>query len=245
MGDRYEAESDIGKRHTVRRPASTVFMTHPGRDLVKVLIVDDHPLVRAGLQLLLANAGDAEVVGEAADGETALRLAAARRPDVVLMDCVLGELSGVEATKMLLAAHPRLKILGFSALDDAAAVRALLDAGAAGYALKGSSPEELAGAVHTVAKGGTYLAPQIASALVAAERQQAMTAAQLASLSPREAEVLRRIAQGQPVKGAALALGLSPRTLETYQGRAMLKLNLHSRTDLVRCAMRLGWLQSD
>src|SRR5687768_9196093 len=91
--------------------------------LVKVFIVDDHPLVRAGLRLLLAEGGAAEVVGEAADGPTAVRVAEAHRPDVVLMDCVLPELSGAQATKMLLAAHPWLKVLGFSSLDDVASVR--------------------------------------------------------------------------------------------------------------------------
>lgn len=95
-------------------------MSHSGRSPVRVLLVDDHPLVRAGLRLLLAEGGDAEVVGEAADGQTALEMATVLQPDVVLMDCLLPGLGGAEATKLQLAAHPRLKVLGFSALDDAA-----------------------------------------------------------------------------------------------------------------------------
>jgi DNA-binding NarL/FixJ family response regulator len=209
------------------------------------LLVDDHPLVRTGLRLLLAEDEEAEVVGEAADGETAVRMAAALRPDVVLMDCMLPGISGAEATKLLLAAQPRIKVLGFSALDDAATASALLEAGAAGYVLKGSSPAELARAVRTVADGGSYLAPKVADALGTERERRAVDDAQLASLSPREAEVLRLFAQGQSLKDAAVVLGISPRTLETYKARAMSKLNLCSRADLVRHALRCGWLQGD
>jgi DNA-binding NarL/FixJ family response regulator len=212
---------------------------------IKVLIVDDHPLVRAGVRLLLAEGGVAEVVGEAADGRAAVLMAEAHRPDVVLMDCVLPELSGADATKMLLAAHPWLKVLGFSSLDDVTSVRELLAAGAAGYARKGSSATELACAVSTVAEGGRYLAPQLATAVIAAERRKAEDEVRLATLSRREAEVLRRIAQGRPVKEVAGALALSPRTLETYRQRAMNKLKLHSRSELVLCAARFGWLRGD
>jgi DNA-binding NarL/FixJ family response regulator len=220
-------------------------MSNAGRAPIRVLVVDDHPLVRRGLRVLLAAGGDAEVLGEATDGKTAVEMTGALRPEVVLMDWLLPNLSGPETTKVLLAAHPWVRVLGFSALDDAASAHALLEAGAAGYALKSCSPAELASAVRAVADGGTYLAPKIEELLAQRAGRRVAGQVNLARLSPRESEVLRRIAQGQTLRDVAGALDVSPRTLETYKARAMSKLKLTSRSDLIRHAVRCGWLQGD
>jgi DNA-binding NarL/FixJ family response regulator len=210
---------------------------------IRVLLVDDHPVVRAGVRTLLVAESDLEIVGEGDDGVSAVRLALELRPDVVLMDLSLPQLSGVEATKQILAAEPSLRILAVTAHEEAAFARTLLDAGAAGYALKRSACDELVRAVRIVAGGGTYVDPLIAGALVGVGQRGSGPPGAAVSLSEREAEVIRLIAQGHTSKEMASSLGLSPRTLETYKARAMSKLNLRSRADLIRYALRSGWLR--
>jgi DNA-binding NarL/FixJ family response regulator len=172
-------------------------------------------------------------------------LAKEQPPDVIVMDVSLPNLGGAEATKRILAAQPTLRILALSAHEEAAFARMLLDAGAAGYALKRSACDELVRAVRVVAAGGTYVDPSLASALMggAKQRRESPTGLPAVSLSEREAEVIRLIAQGHTSKEMAAALSLSPRTLETYKARAMSKLNLRTRADLIRYALRSGWLR--
>jgi DNA-binding NarL/FixJ family response regulator len=214
---------------------------------LRVLLVDDHPLMRAGVKALLCTEPGVTVVAEADNGALAIKLAMEFAPDIILMDISLPELSGAEATKQILAAEPKLKVLALSAHEDAAFARLMLDAGALGYVLKRSACDELARGVRVVAGGGTYIDPLLTSALLtspSAARRRSPGCVPVASLSEREAEVIRLTAHGHTSKEMASALGLSPRTLETYKARAMDKLALHSRADLVRYALRCGWLRN-
>jgi len=216
------------------------------RDLkrpIQVMLVDDHPLLRAGVKTLLGAEDDVDVVGEAEDGLSAVQMALDLTPDVVVMDVSLPNLDGTEATKQILAQEPSLKVLALSAHEDAAFARTLLDAGAVGYALKRSACDELVRALRIVANGGTYLDPSIAGPLMASQRRSVPPGVPAVSLSEREVEVIRLVAQGHTSKEMAQSLGLSPRTLETYKARAMSKLNLRTRADLIRYALRSGWLR--
>jgi DNA-binding NarL/FixJ family response regulator len=211
---------------------------------VRILLVDDHPVMRAGVKTLLNGESDLEVIAEAGDGLDAVSLARSVLPDVVVMDVSLPHLGGAEATKRILAAEPSLRVLALSAHEEAAFARLLLDAGAAGYALKRSACDELVRAVRVVAAGGTYVDPSLAGALVGAgPRRHSPNGIPAVSLSEREAEVIRLIAEGHTSKEMAQTLGLSPRTLETYKARAMSKLNLRTRAELIRYALRSGWLR--
>lgn len=210
---------------------------------IRVLLVDDHPVLRSGLKALLDGEDDIEVVAEASDGRDAVQLAPTLRPDVVIMDVAMPRLGGAEATQQLLTEHAELRVLALSAYEDASYARALLDAGASGYALKRSACDELVHAVRIVAGGGTYVDPAIAGPLMASQARAAASPPSGASLSEREIEVIRLVAQGHTSKEMATSLGLSPRTLETYKARAMSKLGLRTRADLIRYAVRCGWLQ--
>lgn len=212
--------------------------------VTSVLLVDDHPVARAGMKALLAAERDIHVVAEADDGLKAISLTAKHAPDVVVMDLALPHLGGVEASKQILQASPSSRVLAFSAHEDPAVARSLLAAGASGYFFKRSAGDELVRAVRVVAAGGTYVDAGLVDQLIGkTERWRSLANMQLASLSEREAEVLRLIARGHPSREMALALGLSPRTLETYKARAMSKLNLHTRAELIRYAVRCGWLR--
>ena len=221
----------------------TSTVQHRATRAIQILLVDDHPVLRAGIKALLSNEADLEVVGEAGDGRTAVEMAGKLAPDVVLMDVSLPELGGAEATKQILALGPQLKILALSAHEEPALARMLLDAGAVGYALKRSACEELVRAVRSVAAGGTYLDPALAVHLGPRRGRAQSDTFPTASLSEREVEVIRLVANGYTSKEVASNLGLSHRTLETYKARAMAKLNLRTRADLIRYAMRSGWLR--
>jgi DNA-binding NarL/FixJ family response regulator len=210
---------------------------------IRVMLVDDHPVLRSGVKTLLGAEEDLRIIGEAEDGSTAVRLALELEPDVVIMDVSLPQLGGAEATQQILAAAPQLRVLALSAHEEATFARMLLDAGAAGYALKRSACDELVRAIRIVAAGGTYVDPAVAGPLVAAQRRHSPGTVPAVSLSEREVEVIRLVAQGHTSKEMANNLGLSPRTLETYKARAMSKLNLRTRADLIRYALRSGWLR--
>lgn len=210
---------------------------------IQVMLVDDHPLMRAGVKELLNAEPRLRVIAEAADGPSAIRLAQKFSPHVIVMDVSLPGLSGAEVTKLILQEETSTRVLALSAHEEPAFARMLLDAGASGYALKRSAGEELVRAVRTVAEGGTYLDPSLARALVGTQRRHSPRGVPVLALSDREEEVIRLIAQGHTSKEVAQRLGLSPRTLETYKVRAMTKLELHSRADLVRYAASSGWLR--
>src|SRR6188768_2897980 len=211
---------------------------------LRLLLVDDHPVLRAGLKALLSAEPDLHVVAEADNGSTAVELALQLIPDLIVMDVTLPGLTGAEATRQIKVARPSLLVLALSVHEEVSFARLLLDAGASGYALKRSACDELVRAVRVVAKGGTYVDPSLARALMGnGARRQSPDGVQTVSLSEREAEVIRLIAKGHTSKEMAQTLGLSPRTLETYKARAMSKLDLHTRADLIRYALRCGWLR--
>ena len=210
---------------------------------MRVVVADGHPVVRAGLKAILHTQPDLRVVGEAADGPTAVALAAELAPDVVVVEVALPGLGGAEVAARLRAAGPTPKVLVLTACEDAGVVRRALGAGAAGYALKRASADEVVRAVRTVAAGGTYLDPQVAGRIAADQfAPPAAGEARGVELSEQEGVAVRLIALGYSNKEIAARLKLSVKTVETYKARAMEKLGLKSRVDLVRYAAKRGWL---
>lgn len=212
---------------------------------LRVFLADDHEVVRDGLRLLIDRQPDMEVVGEAETGREAVRRAAELRPDLVVMDVSLPDLNGGQATERLRRLRPEVKVLALTAYEDRAYLRHLLEAGAVGYVLKRSASEELVTAIRRVAGGGLYLDPALAGKVVSSYlgRGGAREGGEGKELSGREAEVLRQTAWGYSNKEIAQELGISVKTVETYKGRVMEKLELRSRAEVVRYAIRQGWLQ--
>jgi two-component system response regulator NreC len=211
---------------------------------LRLLLVDDHPVLRAGLSVLLSAEPDLSVVAEADTGRAAVELAQSLHPDLIVMDVSLPDLNGAEATRTIKQQRPDLPVLALSVHEEVPFVRMLLDAGAGGYVLKRSACEELVRAVRIVATGATYLDPAIAGPVVRAgqRRHSPVGMPSAVALSERESEVVRLLAQGLTMKEMATQLSLSPRTLETYRSRAMEKLGFKTRADLVRYALNCGWL---
>jgi DNA-binding NarL/FixJ family response regulator len=209
----------------------------PG-SLIKVLLADDHTIVRQGLKLILSSRPDLEVVGEAANGREVLDLAEKLKPDVILMDVAMPELNGIEATRRLHQISPRTKVLVLSMHKEAVYVREILKAGARGYILKDAIDTELVNAIQSVARGDGYISPAISSALLSDYRQNLTDPLDL--LSTREREVLQLIAEGKTNKEVATRLNLSVYTVDSHRGKIMEKLNLHSAGELVRFAVKNG-----
>ena len=213
---------------------------------VRLLLVDDHPVVRAGLKALLSTEFDLDATAEASSGLDAVMLAGTLTLDLVVMDFSLPGLSGADATRQIKKIRPELPVLALSVHEEISFVRMMLDAGASGYVLKRSACDELVRAVRRAAAGETYLDPAIAGQLLRAGQRRPSPAgvSSTVGLSERESEVVRLLAQGVTMKELAQRLALSPRTLETYRARAMEKLNLRTRAELVRYAVRCGWLSA-
>jgi DNA-binding NarL/FixJ family response regulator len=212
---------------------------------LRVLLADDHNVVREGLKALINAQDGMEVVGEAADGPTAVARAAELRPDVVVMDITMPGLNGAKATGRVREACPGVKVLALTAHEDRAYLRQLLEAGATGYVLKRAAAAELVQAVRAVAAGGVYLDPALAGRVAggfvtAAAAREALTGT---DLSDREEEVVRLIADGFSNKQIATRLSLSVKTVETYKARSLEKLGLRDRIELVRYARQRGWLE--
>jgi DNA-binding NarL/FixJ family response regulator len=210
---------------------------------LRVLLADDHAVVREGLKALISRQPDMEVVGEAVDGLEAVAMAHACAPDVVVLDVSMPLLSGGEATTQICRELPAIRILALSVHDEVGYVRRLLEAGAAGYMLKRLAADALIAAIRSVAAGGVYLDPLVAGSVVAEAVGRASSSAdERPALSERENDVLRMIAQGYSNKEIAAALSISIKTVETYKARAMEKLALDSRVAIVRFAAEQGWL---
>jgi DNA-binding NarL/FixJ family response regulator len=210
---------------------------------LRILVADDHPVIRKALECLVDAEPDMEVVGEAGDGSEACRQAAVLQPDLILMDLWMPNMSGEEATKHIKRAHPGIKILALTAQEDPSYACDLLEAGATGYVFKRAASFELVNAIHTVARGGVYIDPRIESAVIdALSRRHGRKTGENDELSERESEVLRGIALGYTNKEVAARLELSVKTVETYKGRSMKKLRLRNRIDLIRLATKRGWI---
>jgi DNA-binding NarL/FixJ family response regulator len=219
--------------------------------MIRVLMVDDQPLVRAGIAMLLDVEPDIAVVAEAEDGEQAVRMADELRPDVVLMDVRMPGIDGVEATRRIVAARlpdPVVKVLVLSTYHACEAVYAALRAGASGFLLKDATPNELAAAVRAVAAGNAWLAPAITRELLTefAARPDPLRRSpeELHRLTPREEEVLALVAHGLPNVEIAAKLVVSEATVKTHVSRVMLKLGLRDRAQAVVVAYQSGLVQA-
>jgi two-component system, NarL family, response regulator NreC len=210
---------------------------------VRVLIVDDHAVVRAGLALLVNAETDLEAVGEAGNAREAILEARTAKPDVILMDVMMPEQSGIDAVPQLLHEHPGVKVLVLSMQDDPRYVREAFEAGASGYVLKEAADAEVVAAIREVAGGGRYVHPELGARLVAAETAERRRAEE-DPLSDREREVLRLLALGHTNQEIAKQLYISVRTAETHRAHIMQKLRLSSRAELVRYALAEGVLET-
>jgi two-component system response regulator NreC len=215
---------------------------------IRVLVADDHTLFRAGLRALFASEADIEVVGEAADGEEAVRRALELRPEVVVMDLMMPIMNGIEATRELKAKLPDVKVLVLSMYDDEEHVQRLLAGGASGYMLKKATSDELVRALREVVSGGIPLDPSVAAKVVkdyVRRVQGEEEPLQSSELTPRELEVLKLIAQGLSNQSIADQLGLSRKTVDVHRANLMRKLDLHTVTELVKYALRRGLITLD
>jgi DNA-binding NarL/FixJ family response regulator len=209
---------------------------------IRVLIVDDHAVVRAGLALLLNAEKDLEAVGEAGSAREAVFEARTTKPDIVLMDVMMPNQSGIDVVPQLLHEHPEAKVLVLSMQDDPRYVREAFEAGASGYVLKEAADAELVAAIRDVAAGGQYVHPELGARLVVAETAERRRAEE-DPLSEREREVLRLLALGHTNQEIAKELYISVRTAETHRAHIMQKLRLSSRAELVRYALSEGLLE--
>jgi DNA-binding NarL/FixJ family response regulator len=216
---------------------------------IRLLVVDDHPVVRAGLRTLLGAQLDMEVVGEAEDGASAIERALALRPDVVIMDITMRGMSGFDATREIRTRLPQAKVLVLTMHEDQEYLRQMIEAGATGYVLKQAVDTELAVAIRAVQRGEVFLYSSFTRILLgdamegdASDNESASEGDSLELLSQREREVLRLVALGYTNRQIADQLFLSVKTVETYRARLMEKLNLRSRSALVRYALRRGLL---
>lgn len=204
---------------------------------IRILIADDHVLLRAGLRVLLNTAPDLEVVGEASDGAAALHLAGELQPDVILMDVNMPGVSGIEATKQLNQAYSDIRILILTIHEDSCLLEEVIRIGASGYILKRALESELVDAIKAVARGDMYVHPAMTRALLT-QQTSPEKPDPVAALTPRELEVLRLIATGHTNREIAKLLAISVRTVESHRANLMDKLDLRNRAGLVRYAAK-------
>lgn len=204
----------------------------------RILLADDHTVVRSGFRMLLSAQSDMEVIAEASDGREAAALAEKLQPDLAVIDVTMPGLNGIEATRQIAKVSPRTRVLALSMQRDNVYVREMLRAGAKGYLLKDCDEADLLKAVRMVAAGKGWISPAVSSAVLEDYRRHVSNPVDL--LSPREREVLQMLAESKTNKEIATALNLSVYTVEAHRGRIMEKLNLHSVGELVRFALRNG-----
>jgi len=208
---------------------------------IKVLIVDDHALVRDGIRALLSLVADIEVVGEAANGLEALEKVRELEPNVVLMDLSMPVMSGLEATRRISREYPMTRVLAVTQYDDSEYVIPLIEAGACGFVTKLVAFSDLAAAIQAAYNGESFLSPSAAAALVGKYQHRNNGGADndpYQQLTDRETEVLRLVADGHTVREIADMLVVSPKTVEWHKSRLMVKLNIHNKTDLIKFAIR-------
>jgi DNA-binding NarL/FixJ family response regulator len=215
----------------------------------RVLVVDDHALVRDGIRALLTAAGDIIVVGEAAGGRDGIALARSLSPDIVLMDIAMPDLGGLEATIEIRRDCPQVKIVVLTQYGDREYVRRFLRAGVSGYLLKKAAGAELVAAIRAVQRGGLVLDPDVARDAVSGESAPAAEIANEAEpyerLTDREKQVLKLVAEGRSNKEVSTLLGISVKTAMSHREHVMQKLDVHTRTDLIRFALRAGVIRAE
>jgi len=214
---------------------------------IRVILADDHDLVRAGIRSLLENLAGIEIVAEAGNGREALRLSETHRPDVLLMDIMMPELNGLDATARLAAMLPNVRTIILSMNTSEEYVLQALRAGAAGYLLKNISPSELEQAIRAAARGETYLSPAVSKHVIAGylQRTGGGVLSSLERLSPRQRETLQLIAEGHTTKQIALKLNIGVKTVEMHRTQLMEALDIHDIAGLVRYAIRMGVITPD
>jgi len=213
---------------------------------IRLLLVDDHMVVRTGLRMLLEGSSDIEIVGEASTAQEAIQAAQSFDPDVVLMDIGLPDMSGIEATRAIKKKSPHIAVVALTIHEDEEYFFQMLDAGASGYVPKRAAPEELITAIREAAAGEVYLFPSLAKLLVRDYLIQDRSKDESTpnQLTEREQEVLTWLAEGASNDQIAVALSISPKTVARHRENIMRKLNLHSRTELVRYAIRKGIIKA-
>jgi two-component system response regulator NreC len=214
---------------------------------IRLLLVDDHAVVRSGLRMLLMNEEDIEIVGEAANAAGALEETRLLKPDVILMDIGLPDMSGIDATREIRKLHPEVAVVALTIHEDEEYFFKMLDAGARGYVPKRAAPDELITAIRAAAADEVYIYPSLAKLLVRDYLSQERTAEQksaLDNLTDREREVLAGLAEGRSNDEIAESLVISPKTVARHRENIMHKLNLHSRAELVRYAIRKGIIEA-
>ena len=211
---------------------------------VRVMLADDHRMMREGLRVFVGRQADMEVVAEADNGKTAVALAQKFQPDVLVMDVSMPEMNGLRATEILHESHPSIKVLSVTRHTDGGYLQQMLRAGARGYVLKQSGSDELVRAIRAVAGGHSYLDPAITQQVIGVVSDSSTNAAHWeTNLSNREEEVLRLIAWGAVSRQIAARLGVSIKTVESHKANAMSKLGMTNRLDIVRYAVLRGWLE--
>jgi two-component system response regulator NreC len=208
---------------------------------LRVLLADDHAVVREGLKALIQAEPGLNLVGEAGEGESAIREAVRLKPDVVVMDVSMPGVNGTEATERLKKQMPEIRVVALTAHEDTSYAKQLLEVGASGFVLKRAAAHVLIDAIRTVADGKVYIDPAVGARMVQGYLKN--VGGVKSDLSERENAVLRLIAKGYSNKEVAAKLELSVKTVETYKARSMEKLKLDSRVDIIRYAMGQGWLQ--
>jgi two-component system response regulator NreC len=214
---------------------------------IRLYLVDDHQVVRTGLRMLLDNEEDVHIVGEAGTAREAIEAVEKLKPDVILMDIGLPDMSGIEATQKIKSAHPEMAVVALTIHEDEEYFFRMLDAGASGYVPKRAAPEELLTAIRSAAKGEVYLYPSMAKLLVKDYLAQEHTldgASSLDGLTDREQEVLKHLVEGENNEDIARILVISPKTVARHRENIMHKLNLHTRSELVRYAIRKGIIKA-
>lgn len=209
---------------------------------IRILIVDDHAVVRSGLQMILSPEENIEIVGEAENGRQAELEVAKLSPDIVLMDIGLPDMSGIDATARIKKTSPETNVIALTIHEDQEYFFNMLLAGASGYVPKRAAPEELIGAIQTVYDGGVYLYPSLAKMLVKdfLINPETKSSNIIQNLTPRESELLTYLAEGKTNGEIALDLCISPKTVSRHRENIMKKLNIHTRTELVKFAIRKG-----
>jgi DNA-binding NarL/FixJ family response regulator len=214
---------------------------------IKIVLVDDHQILRSGLRAALEKYQNMKVIGEASDGRSAVKLLQKIKPDVVIMDVTMPGLNGIEATRQVIAQSPNTKVIALSMHSDENFVAGMFEAGASGYLLKDCSLDEMETAIRSVTSNHVYLSPVISRMVINGYFDKSVSADHLGSspLTPKEREVLQLLAEGKTTKEVASSLHMSVKTAETHRHHIMKKLNIHNIVDLTKYAIREGLTSLD